>query len=78
MNEQRSSASGGIWVWLCVLLLLVTAGMVALGYKHHWRVTTELKEMNDYLGAKARDLERRVDQLEVENNELRKRLEPAE
>jgi len=37
MNEQRSSASEGIWIGLCVLLLLVTAAAGAFGFLQHRR-----------------------------------------
>jgi uncharacterized protein HemX len=37
MNEHRGSTSEGIWIGLCVLLLLVTAVAGAFGFLQHRR-----------------------------------------
>jgi hypothetical protein len=38
MNEHRGSTSEGIWIGLCVLLLLVTGAVGAFGFMQYRRV----------------------------------------
>ncbi len=37
MNEHRSTTSEGIWIWLCILRLLVTAAAGAFSYMEYRR-----------------------------------------
>jgi len=105
MNEHRSSTSEGIWIGLCILLLLVMAGVGGFGYMqlrranrmadaaqaafraalqrdlrsdHGYRVpqveAEAISARADALSHQILEQQRRIGELEAENQKLRQQL----
>jgi hypothetical protein len=54
MNEHRSSTGEAIWIGLCILLLLVTAGAGAFGYVQYLALR-DSERVRNVIGAALQD-----------------------